>query len=88
MAEGIVTRDGTLSAESLRDAIADEAARGRRPHVLYVGRPLHSTALGIVRDDGDPLDALRAVMPRVEVSVRLADHEWELRERGEGPRGR
>lgn len=86
MPEGITTRDGSLTAESLGDAIADEHRRGRMPHVLYVGRPLHSAALGIVRGDGDPLDALRAVVPRVEVSVRLQDHEWELRERGEGPR--
>lgn len=75
-----VVRDGALTAQSLRDALADEAQRGRPVGMLAVGSDVLRVIAGRIVMSPDAMSDLRVAMPLVEIDPRLGSREWELRE--------
>lgn len=83
MAEGPITRDGTLDAGALEAAVLDEHARGRVITHLAVGSAEVELRVVRILNSGSPLDVLRSSAPRVVRDRGLKAHEWQLREEGD-----
>lgn len=79
LSEG-VQRDGELTDRSLRDALATEqSVAGARDSVLVVStEELRERALRILGPGGG-IDALRSVLPNVELDASLPVGTWQLR---------
>lgn len=71
-------RSGELTTDSLTAAIAEESDEHGEVFTVLVAADIEARAIEVVIAPSATVDAVRSVMPRVEVVNAFEAGEWEL----------